>query len=94
MAARNEQQQIVINATYELFVLGLVLLSIVNSFVLFFAIDQQTRDLIGIVETCMGGFLLCDFVYRVLRAKPKRDYLITYYGWLDFVGSLPFTGAR
>ena len=94
MTARNEQQRIVINATYELFVLGLVLLSIANNLVLLFPIDRQARDLVGIVETCIGGFLLCDFLYRLLSAKRKRDYLITYYGWLDFVGSLPFTGAR
>ena len=94
MEARNEQQQIVINANYELFVLGLVVLSIINNLVVFFSIDQQARDLIGIVDFCITGFLLGDFLYRVLRARRKRDYLITYYGWLDFVGSLPFPGAR
>jgi voltage-gated potassium channel Kch len=95
MAARNEQQQIVINATYELFVLGVVLLSMGNNVALFFRIGRQPRDLIGIVEFCITGFLLCDFLYRMFRARRrKRDYLITYYGWLDFVGSLPFTGAR
>jgi voltage-gated potassium channel len=94
MAERNEQQRIVINATYELFVLGLVLLSMINNLVLFLPLDRQARDLIGIVDFCISGYLLCDFLYRVLRAKRKRDYLITYYGWMDFVGSLPFSGAR
>jgi len=94
MEARNEQQQIVINANYELFVLGLVVLSMINNLAVLFAIDQQARDLIGIVDSCITGFLLGDFLYRVLSAKRKRDYLITYYGWLDFVGSLPFPGAR
>ena len=94
MAERNEQQRIVINATYELFVLGLVLLSMINNLVLFLPLDRQARDLIGIVDFCISGYLLCDFLYRVLRAKRKRDYLITNYGWMDFVGSLPFNGAR
>jgi hypothetical protein len=94
MSARNQQQQIVINANYELFVLGVVVLSIANNLVVLLPIGQQPRRLIGIVEFCIGGFLLGDFLYRVLRARRKREYLITYHGWLDFVGSLPFTGAR
>jgi voltage-gated potassium channel len=94
MAARNEQQQIVINANYELFVLGVVLLSMINNLVLIFPIGQEARDLIGVVEFYISGYLLGDFLYRLFRAPRKRDYLITQYGWLDFVGSLPFTGAR
>jgi Ion channel len=94
MAARNEQQQIVINANYELFVLGVVVLSMINNLVVLLPIGQQARDLIGIIDFCIGGFLLGDFLYRLFRARRKRDYLITYHGWLDFVGSLPFTGAR
>jgi voltage-gated potassium channel Kch len=94
MAAPNEQQPIVINANYELFVLGLVLLSIINNLALLFPIERQAHDLIGIVESVLSAFLLCEFFYRALRARRKRDFLITYYGWLDFVGSLPFNGAR
>jgi voltage-gated potassium channel Kch len=94
MAARNEQQPIVVNANYELFVVGLILLSVVNNVILLFPIERQAHDLIRIVDFGISGYLLCDFFYRLLRARRKRDYLITYYGWLDFVGSLPFTGAR
>jgi hypothetical protein len=79
MAAQDEQQ-IVINATYEFFVLGLVVLSIINNLVMLFLIEQPARELIGIVEFGIGGFLLGGFVYRILRTKRKRDYLITRYG--------------
>ena len=94
MAARNEQQPIVVNANYELFVVGLILLSIVNNIILLFPIDRQAYDLIRSVDLGISGYLLCDFFYRVVYTARKREYLITNYGWLDFVGSLPFTGAR
>ena len=94
MAVRNEQQQIVINANYELFVAGLVVLSMFNNLAMLFPIEQQARDLIGIVDFGIACFLMGDFVYRLLRIKRKRDYLITNYGWLDLIGSLPFIGLR
>jgi voltage-gated potassium channel len=94
MAARNEQQPVVVNANYELFVVGLIVLSIVNNVILLLPIERQAHDLIQIVDNGISVYLLCDFFYRLLSTRRKRDYLITYYGWLDFVGSLPFTGAR
>lgn len=93
MAARNGRP-IVINPNYELFVLGLVVLSLANTLVLLLPLAQQQRDLIKIVEIVISAYLLCDFMYRLLRAGGKRGYLITYYGWLDFVGSLPLPGAQ
>ena len=92
MAVRNEQQQIVINANYELFVAGLVVLSMFNNLAMLFPIEQQARDLIGFVDFGIACFLMGDFFYRLLRTK--RDYLITNYGWLDLIGSLPFIGLR
>lgn len=94
MQKTNDQNTIIINADYEIFVLGLVLVSMVNNLFLFLPIKPDTRGIILIVDLGISIFLLLDFFSRLIRAKNKRVYLITRYGWLDFIGSLPITGLR
>ena len=90
----DEKQQLIINANYELFVLLITLLSIINSVIWLFPIEPYTRSVIRIIEYGISVFLLADFFVRLIRTRQKRLYLIEYYGWLDFIGSLPIFGIR
>lgn len=94
MQTNKENQRIVINAGYEFFVLTLVVFSIINSIILLFPIQPQPRLLIYIIDLGISTFLLLDFFYRLFTARSKRNFLIDRYGWLAFLGSLPYPWLR
>ena len=94
MEAKNNNFQIVVNAGYQIFILLLVILSIINSIILLFSLQPQQKLVIYIIDDGICTILLVDFFYRLLRAKSKRRYLIDYYGWMAFLGSLPVPWLR
>jgi len=94
MDEKNEQREIVVNASYEFFVLAIVIFSIINSLVLLLSKNSNTKSVISIIELGISLFLIVDFITRLIRARSKRNYFLRYYGWLDFLGSLPIPGFR
>jgi hypothetical protein len=94
MESNKEKQPFVINASYEIFILVLVLFSMLNSIILFFQIQPQPKLLIQTVDFGVSIILLLDFFYRFFTSRPMRSYLINRYGWLAFLGSLPYPGFR
>jgi len=94
MDEKNEQREIVVNASYEFFVLAIVIFSIINSLVLLLSQNSNTKSVILIIELGISLFLIVDFITRLIRARSKRNYFLRYYGWLDFLGSLPIPGFR
>jgi voltage-gated potassium channel len=75
---------------YDLFVLLLTILSLVNFVLLLLPISRTTKGVVLVVEIVASSFLLADVALRIRRAPTPRDYLIRDKGWLDFLGSLPF----
>jgi len=94
MHETDQKQALIINANYELFVFLVTLLSIVNSVLWLFPLEPYTRSVIQIIEYIISIFLMLDFFFRLIQARDKRLYLFRYYGWLDFLGSLPVFGLR
>lgn len=94
MDDKNQQREIVVNASYEFFVLAIVIFSIINSLVLLLSQNPNTKSVISIIELGISLFLIVDFITRLIRARSKRNYFLRYYGWLDFLGSLPIPGFR
>jgi voltage-gated potassium channel len=94
MKQSDDQQLLIVNANYEIFVLLITLLSIVNSVIIIFSNDPAARSVIQIIEYAICVFLLADFFHRLIRAPRKRTYLIGTYGWLDLLGSLPLPFIR
>ena len=94
MDDKNQQREIVVNASYEFFVLAIVIFSIINSLVLLLSQNSNTKSVISIIELGISLFLIVDFITRLIRARSKRNYFLRYYGWLDFLGSLPIPGFR
>jgi voltage-gated potassium channel len=80
--------------TFDIFVLALSVLSIVNIVLAIAPLSDVVTDVVLIVDAVLCLIFLADFLLRLRRAPQKRAYLIHEGGWLDFLGSLPFPGLR
>ena len=92
MATNSEQKPIRTN--YEIFILTLSLLSIVNLLIALLPIDQDVKNLVYIIDVAITPIFLFDFFRRLISTPSKGGYLIEGGGWLDFIGSLPFPVLR
>lgn len=82
------------NVNYELFLVAITIIYIIN---LPLALWAPTPEMSGVIHLIDTGFLvifLGDFLYRLATAKSKSGYLMRQYGWLDLLGSLPISGVR
>ena len=87
-----EQRELIKNPGYELFILGLSVFSIINIGIAILSRNQQIVDIVTIVDGLSCIIFMGDFIYRLTTAPDRRAYL--RWGWLDFLGSLPFPGLR
>ena len=76
--------------TYELFILAISILSIVN-LVLLAALPWQSQSwyLVIYIDTALTVIFLADFSYRMATASSKRHYLGRGGGALDLVSCVP-----
>ena len=79
------------NVGYEVFIMALSCLSIVNLFLLlpFMPPDAEQDQVIFMVDAILTVIFLGDFTYRSVRADSFRAYFFHRRGWLDLLGSLP-----
>ena len=79
------------NPGYELFILALSVLSIVNLVLIlpFSPLEPQQQDVVLIIDAVLTIVFLGDFAHRLLTAERKSAYLFRGGGWLDLIGSLP-----
>ncbi len=93
MTSSEEQNPIVINPNYELFLFALTIISVANMVLMFFS-DDLTKQVVSIIDGGICVIFLVDFAARSLRTRPVRKYWIESYGWMDFIGSLPIPILR
>jgi voltage-gated potassium channel len=79
---------------YELFILLLSLVSIINLVVgadlYFFPTDPLTLGVLAIIDTILTIFFLFDFAYRITTAPSKSHYFFRNWGWADLLACVPF----
>ena len=80
-------------AAYEIFILSLTLLSLFNLGLVIFANNEDIVQVAYQINLLLSLIFFLDFLFRLRTADVKRKYFIKQYGWLDFLGSLPITGA-
>ncbi len=93
MAAAAPSHERLENPGYEIFILALSVLSLVNLVLIvlpFSLLDGEQLDVIWILDGVLTIVFLGDFAYRLLSADSKRAYFFHDRGWLDLIGSLPF----
>lgn len=54
-------------------------------------LSQSTADLLSNVENLLCIIFMADFLRSLFRAKSKWGYFLKGGGWLDLLGSLPFS---
>jgi voltage-gated potassium channel len=89
LPAPHPKHQLVIHASYELFVLALVVLQIINSALWLVLRDQIEGQVILLIASGVSVFFIADSVYRWLRAPSRSQFLFARHGWLLWLGSLP-----
>jgi voltage-gated potassium channel Kch len=92
MNLSGEKQQIIVSPQYELFVLGMVILQLVNSILLFTLGDTLEREIIWPIYWLTAVFLIIDVIIKFIRAKAPLNFIIRRGGWMLVVGSLPIPG--
>jgi voltage-gated potassium channel len=75
---------------WELFVLALTVLSLVNAALLIIMRDPAARQVVVIVEGAVGAVFLLDFLARLRRSGQRRTYLLRGMGWADLLSAAPF----
>jgi voltage-gated potassium channel len=81
--------QVLLSMPWEIFVLGVAVLSIINLFLAILVRDPALDYVIFITDGLMIGIFLLDFVRRMYVATDNRAYLVRGYGWLDLISVIP-----
>ena len=82
------------NVNYELFLVAITVIYIINLPLNIWAPTPEMRLVIQIIDTGFFVIFIGDFLYRLFSAKNKPNYFLRQYGWLDLLGSLPISGVR
>lgn len=82
------------SSSYEFFILGITVLTIINLLIIWFTPSEQKDDVLIIINYSLTVFFLTDFIYRLITAPDKKDYFFKNFGWMDLLGSVPFYGLR
>ena len=93
MAAEQTKNNELKSTGYELFILLLSLVSILNMAVVFLSafvlFDKDTLDVVALIDIILTFFFLFDFAYRILTTSAKSIYFFKKWGWADLLACIP-----
>ena len=81
------------SSAYELFILLVGILSVVNTFVILLPFEGPVQQVAFLVDTLIAPIFLVDFVYRLSTSRPRSDYLWRRFGWADLLSVVPVLGV-
>lgn len=79
--------------SYEIFILGLTILSLAIMVLLILPLSPATLDTLRFYDNLICLIFLADFIYNITGSRPKSAYFIHRRGWLDLLGSIPSLGV-
>ncbi len=85
----SSRQTLVVHAGYEGFVLGVVLLMLINSVLLVLPISNDIRSMAWLMNVLLSIFLMADAITRFVRSADRLHWLLNQWGWLTLIGSSP-----
>jgi voltage-gated potassium channel len=93
MAAEQPKNKELKSTGYELFILLLSLVSIFNMAIAFLSgfvtFDQNSLDIVAIIDAVLTIFFLFDFLYRLFTTSSKSIYFFKRWGWADLLACIP-----
>lgn len=76
--------------SYELFLVLLSLLSIVNAVLIIVPfLSDAGRAVVIVMETLLTPVFLIDFLLRLAKSRPRTAYLVRAFGWADLLAIVP-----
>jgi voltage-gated potassium channel Kch len=79
--------------SYELFILLVSVLSVVNMVIVLLPVfDGPIEDVAVAVDSIIAPIFVLDFLYRLLTAKSKFNYVFRGWGWADLLAAVPTLG--
>ena len=88
----SSSQRTINNLGYQVFMVGISLLALVNAAILILLNGQPIVGVPGLVDALLTPIFLFDFVLRMTAAKSKWRYFFVQFGWADLLGSLWLPG--
>ncbi len=88
----SSSQRTINNLGYQVFMVGISLLALVNAAILILLNGQPMVGVPGLVDALLTPIFLFDFVLRMAAAKSKWRYFFVQFGWADLLGSLWLPG--
>ncbi len=93
--SNTEVQEELKSTSYEIFILLLSILSLVNIVIFILpSMDPHVKGVILIMDIFITMIFMLDFLYRLFTADSKSDYVLRQYGWADLLSSLPFQATK
>jgi len=82
------------NLNYELLLVGLSLLSVLNLILLIWTRDPEILNILSLIDVPMTVIFFFDFITRFFSAKSKKKYFFRQFGWADLLASLPLPAFK
>jgi voltage-gated potassium channel len=77
---------------YELFVLLVGVLSVVNTGIVFLPLSLPVQQVALVMDLIIAPVFLVDFAYRFGTAPSRRRYMVRQFGWADLLSIVPALG--
>ncbi len=78
--------------SYELFILGVGLVSITNTALFVLPLDGPITAVAFVIDAILGPIFLFDFAYRFATTPARSTYVLRRFGWADLLSAVPFLG--
>lgn len=88
----SSSQRTINNLGYQVFMVGISLLALVNAAILILLNGQPIVGVPGLVDALLTPIFFFDFALRMTAAKSKWRYFFVQFGWADLLGSLWLPG--
>lgn len=85
-------QKTINNLGYQVFIVGISLLAVINAFAMLIVRSQSTAGVLELVDVSLTPFFLFDFMLRLAAAPSKWRWFFFGFGWADLLGSLWLPG--
>jgi len=81
--------EVLLSAAWEVFVLGISLLSVFNLLVVLIIRDPSIEQVFAIMDSILTVVFLFDLARRLVVATDRRAYMLRGRGWIDLLAAFP-----